>query len=157
MIDERKLKIKEQYDVDVFFPSLNKQQYLEDYMSQVREALPITRYEKCTVIKEVEVTDERFDYISRHLFDDLDIWEEIGGSYSDDPRIKDLNWRDMVSNPEYLQIFRNTAKTHVVKLTRPETSDVLPHSIFVNTEGFKYARYVGFSKSYCRAQHNLQS
>ena len=70
--------------------------------------------EECIVVNDLEVANKEWKDIVNDFFKHNDIWENIGGS----------NEQDM---------------TLVTRLTNKVTKEV----IFVNTEGYDYARYVG--------------
>lgn len=77
--------------------------------------------------------------LGKSLMDDNDsLWEKIGGAESDmlvDG--KEPTFQQLCSSDELMAQFRATCWTNVVVVTDGKRAFV------VNTEGYKYARYVG--------------
>lgn len=128
-------------------PSFNKNTTIGEYLIQFEAQylndfrVDVSRYE---VVKVIEFTNEEYDTFIETLMDGRDIWETDedgsikGGSYSDDPRLpEDVPFFKLTV--EQINIFRTTCRTLVHAITAPNRKTFL-----VNTEGYAYARYLGF-------------
>ena len=137
------IEVENRYIINnVCFPSLNKQNYINDYIKQMQTL----NYdiENVEITKEIHFNDivglEYFENMLMEDFEFLKSTEQIptGGSYTNDERIQDYKdigkfTQDEISDMEWLTFgvaiyFENEIK------------------FIVNTEGFNYARYVGFVK-----------
>jgi|APSaa5957512493_1039668.scaffolds.fasta_scaffold96784_2 hypothetical protein len=119
---------------NVKFACFNKNDWLDDYKSECdkQEIEPQQnevrmyeirnwRLETVKVMKTIELSDSEFDDISHDLLNDReDMFECIGGVEFDEDTNK-------------------TKYTYAVKVVNKKTKEVF----YVNTEGHKYARYIG--------------
>jgi len=102
------------------FPHWNKLNTLKEYQEHLFYG---SSKNKVEIIKDIEVSEKEYDKIINDLLEDNPIWEEIGGRYSDE------------------------MGGHIVMVTRISVATPYPMSrppFVVNTEGYTYARYVGF-------------
>jgi hypothetical protein len=130
----------------VKFADVNKQNDLEDYKAQVEAG---DYYEKeCFVKQRIFVTQDEWDNITNSFLQDLDWWKEIGGhdlGTFDRARFKNFFPKEDVKasywdlTPEAQKFFKDNVKALTTELINEETGE----KIYINTEGFKYARYVG--------------
>lgn len=134
----KNFKIMQKQIVTVTFPIVNKNNTLaENFEAMVMYG---TNSEKCEIKKTVELNKYRFNGIANSLLENRnELWEQIGGAYSDAPEFKGLTSEQVFSNPQYVQIFRDTCIVQVVEVKCIETGK----AFYVNTEGYDYARYVG--------------
>ncbi|KPK92391.1 hypothetical protein AMJ80_06620 [bacterium SM23_31] len=124
---------KAKYDVTVAFPALNKNDWLSDNDKEIERKRNV---EKCRIYKIVKLTKKEWNEITNSLLESRDsLWEQIGGCRIDDESLLDglKKWSD-----EWVQVIREHAHIKVVKV---ECKGYDP--IYVNTEGYSYARYVG--------------
>tara|TARA_B100001059_G_scaffold76184_1_gene73774 strand:- start:16499 stop:16960 length:462 start_codon:yes stop_codon:yes gene_type:complete len=131
----------------VYFPRCNKQHFLTDNDREIREDLAEgdTLPERCIVEKVITLTDSEWSEFTTSLLHDRPDWfEGIGGSFSDSPRLQDISWPKIMNDPGLLNEFHRTSSVRVVEVRCP----LYAWSIFVNTEGYDYARYVGRSSEY---------
>lgn len=106
---------------------------------------------RAKVVHVAEVTDAEFDAAVTDLYSNfkkewlkLEGEEEhkygggyIGGYTSDDPRLEGLDYDAVMTNPEMLKIFRETAYCLIHAISAPNRT-----TLFVNTEGYGYPRYI---------------
>ena len=101
-----------------------------------------TNTEKCLVKKSVILGEADYKKVSNSLLDDRpELWQEIGGSTSDDPIFENVESYQqfcvMMQNPATRKIYQDTCYTYIVEVINEETGE----RFFVNTEGYNYARY----------------
>lgn len=124
----------------VEFPQVNKNNTLQYNFEAAKEYG--TNTEKCLVKKSVILSSTDYKKVSNSLLDDRpELWQEIGGSTSDDPIFENVESYEafcvMMQNPAIRKIYRDTCHTYVVEVINEETGE----RFFVNTEGYNYARY----------------
>lgn len=96
--------------------------------------------ERCEIKKTIELSEMDFDEVSNSLLNNRpELWEQIGGAYSDAPEFEGLTSEQVFGNARLIEIFRNTCIVQVVEVRCAETQK----AFYVNTEGYDYARYVG--------------
>ena len=135
-------------EMRIRFPSLNKNHLLKDNDDEIAKGW---NTEKCVVKKHIHLSAKEWNEITESLLTNrTELWEEIGGAYSDDERLDGATMEELFSNPELMKIFRATYVTNVVRVSiEPEIEKLINHGdvyimpFFVNTEGYGYARYVG--------------
>jgi len=133
--------------ITAIFPRMNKQNTLEEY----KEELFAGSYsEKVEIIKEVVLSAEEYDEVSNSfLSDNAELWEKIGGRRN----TKGIEHRFDFTEEEK----EEWLESMVTMVVRVSVKDSEHYSIrrrdrhrtpfLVNTEGFEYARYVGFLTS----------
>jgi hypothetical protein len=95
---------------------------------------------KCLIQKTVELDEAAFETVSNSLLENrTEMWEQIGGAWSDAPEFEGLTDMEVFSNKELTAIFRATCYTPVVEVKEKDGC----RAFYVNTEGYDYARYVG--------------
>tara|TARA_Y100001973_G_scaffold9001_1_gene12254 strand:- start:2336 stop:2791 length:456 start_codon:yes stop_codon:yes gene_type:complete len=136
-------------EIRVRFPRINKNDTLDGndkWASQEGENV-----EDCVVKKVVELSLPEWEEVTNSLLASRpNMWGNIGGQFSDDPRLEGVPLELLWSDNYYMNIFRDTCKTDVIRVTLKKEDDEavngdevrVPH-FFVNTEGYDYARYVG--------------
>ena len=122
----------------ITFPSVNKNNSLsENFESMVVYG---TNDVKCLIKKTIEMESYQFDGVSNSLLENRpELWEQIGGAYSDAPEFEGLTDMEVFNNKELVEIFRKTCYTPVVEVKEKNSH----RAFYVNTEGYGYARYVG--------------
>lgn len=129
---------KEKTFIIVTFPDLNKNDtLLENFEAMVMHG---TNDQKCFVQKTVELDEAAFETVSNSLLENrAEMWEQIGGAWSDAPELEHVEYIQMCNSKELTAIFRATCYTPVVEVVCKESG----RRFYVNTEGWDYARYVG--------------
>lgn len=129
---------KEKTFVTVTFPDVNKNNsLLENFEAMVMYG---TNDVKCLIQKTVELDEATFEEVSNSLLENrAELWEQIGGAWSDAPELENVDYIQMCNSKELTAIFRATCYTPVVEVTCKESR----RRFYVNTEGYDYARYVG--------------
>lgn len=125
--------------INVRFPRLNKNCDLTENDNEIGVASIVN---KCRVMKRIDVHDAVYRCMGNELMDDVNevLYENIGGSRSDDPRLDGIeNFMTILNNHELRAIFEETMYTMVVEVNNIDTGA----AFYVNTEGYAYARYVG--------------
>lgn len=125
--------------IDVRFPSLNKRSNLIENDGAIAESNKVHR---CRVMKRLKVHNAVYNAMGNELLSDINdsLYESIGGSRSDDPRLEGIdNFFTILNNPELKEIFMSTSYMMVVEVMNIDTGA----AFYVNTEGHKYARFVG--------------
>jgi hypothetical protein len=133
--------------VTVRFPALNKNDTLQRNDEEIER-----RYyrENCVVEKVVKLTAREWNAVTQNFMADNDLWKRIGGrtllgedradfaalciehgADAEDP----VTW---YRNPLLMEFFQGHCFTQVVAVQAPGRP-----TIYVNTEGYAYARYVG--------------
>jgi hypothetical protein len=122
----------------ITFPSVNKNNSLaENFESMVVYG---TNDVKCLIKKTIEMESYQFDGVANSLLENRpELWEQIGGAYSDAPEFEGLTDMEVFNNKELVEIFRKTCYTPVVEVKEKNGH----RAFYVNTEGYGYARYVG--------------
>lgn len=129
---------KEKTFITVTFPDLNK----NDTLANNYEAMVMygTNDQKCFIKKTVELDEQMFNVVANSLLENRpEMWEQIGGAWSDAPELENVTYIQMCNSKELTAIFRATCYTPVVEVVCKETG----RKFYVNTEGYDYARYVG--------------
>ena len=132
----------------VRFPKLNKNNSLADNDRWAIEEGE--NVEECIVRKVILLNLNEWAEITNNFLTGNEIWENIGGCFSDDPRLDGVEADQLWSDHKLMNIFRDTAVVNVVRVgLEPDADKAIngdeirePH-FFVNTEGYNYARYVG--------------
>lgn len=120
--------------ITVVFPALNK----NCTTTENDTAILVNHYkETCEIKKTVIVNAEHFAIISRSLLHNRDLWEKIGGREVDDQYLQGIK----ENSKAYLEAFNQFGTTLVVEVVNHADGDTL----YINTEGNTYARYVGRS------------
>ncbi|MEO1002917.1 MAG: hypothetical protein AAFX65_07395 [Cyanobacteria bacterium J06638_7] len=146
----------------VAFPSINKNDTIEENRRQIRATFRVSR---CLVKRVLRVSPEHFDLItSRYLEDEPSLWQKVGGSEllpGDDQALRalaqklgvtgELDHRAICSNPVLLAFYRARCLVNVTALEAPNRP-----LQFVNTEGHSYARYVGELLEDWQAENQVQ-
>ena len=129
---------KEKKFVTVTFPDVNKNNsLLENFEAMIMYG---TNDVKCLIQKTVELDEETFEAISNSLLENrAELWEQIGGAWSDAPELENVDYIQMCNSKELTAIFRATCYTPVIEVFCKESG----RKFYVNTEGYDYARYVG--------------
>jgi len=134
-------------DVDIILPKLNKNCSLGEYVVELSDAYHCTG----RIDKIAEVSTTVYDRIVNNLMDfsdeDLPVIMRVGegeagfvgGNSSDDPRVKDMDFHEIVNDKALLEIYHTTCVTHVVVVT---AKNRLP--FVIDCSGYNYARYAGF-------------
>lgn len=112
----------------------------------VGESLSSLRKSKeAKVVSVITISNLKYDEFCENSLvnDKIDFHKEdgkyIGGCYSDDPLLDNVDYFDMVSNEKLKTRFIETSK----ELVNVITSEGRPN-LYINTEGYGYARYIGF-------------
>ena len=132
------IEAKEKTFVTVTFPDVNKNNTLEENF----EAMVMygTNDVKCLIEKTVELSQDEFNEVANSLLENRpEMWEQIGGAWSDAPELENVEYIQMCNSKELTAIFRATCYTPVVEVKEKGGCRVF----YVNTEGYDYARYVG--------------
>ena len=140
--------------ITAIFPRMNKQNTLAEY----KEELFAGSYsEKVEIVKEVILSVEDYDAVTNSfLTDNAELWEKIGGRRN----TKGIGHRYDFTEEERVEWVENCV-TMVVRVSLEVSWDKTDPSGFakaewknrhripflVNTEGYDYARYVGFLTS----------
>lgn len=125
--------------IQVSFPALNKNDWLQENDIEIMRQ---PRAQKCEVVKVVELTPADYDEIAESLLTDrADLWEGIGGSKCYHPELDGVHWSIIASDPKSMELYRETSAVQVVKVVCTDPVNRL--AFYVNTEGHRYARYVG--------------
>ena len=124
--------------ITVTFPQLNKNNTLfENFEACVMHG---TNDQKCLVQKTVELEESEYETVSNSLLENrAEMWEKIGGAWSDAPELENVTYVQMCNSKELTQIFRDTCYTPVVEVIEKGGRG----KFYVNTEGYDYALYVG--------------
>lgn len=119
--------------LDCKFPSLNKNQRIDEYLDQ----LETTKTERTAINRVVQLTDEDYDLFTQDLLDDQEWLSGMGGSESTAPlrKVSDL---EEYTKAE-MQLWIDECYHLSILVYAPNRSAIL-----VNPEGSTYARYVGF-------------
>ena len=129
----------------IFFPSINKNNTLRDY-KEVGEEYGGT-YQNVLIKKLLICSFYEFNRLANTFIEDNPIYEKIGGTcmLDSDPKIKEVedmdfnqfcNWTK--KNASYWKANRH------VEVVKVQLKDDENTCFFVNTEGYEYARYVGY-------------
>lgn len=133
---------KDKTFITVTFPQANKNNsLLENFEAMVMYGM---NDERCLVQKTVELEKYLFDGVSNSLLENRpEMWEQIGGSTSDDPIFAGCESYEqfciMLQDPKIRKIYQDTCYTNVIEVKEKDGY----RSFYVNTEGYDYARYVG--------------
>jgi len=132
---------------DCRFPKSNKNDTLQEYEDQLDDP---SRYniETVGIRKIVVVNPDKWNEITSDLLTSRpELWESIGGSYMNDEAVKKYNVPEeqdkfdmWLQDPEHLKIFRENYYIPGIALFNRDTQE----AIIINTEGYGYAKYVGF-------------
>lgn len=91
-------------------------------------------------LAKIEMETYQFNGVANSLLENRpELWEQIGGAYSDAPEFEGLTDMEVFNNKELVEIFRKTCYTPVVEVKEKNSH----RAFYVNTEGYGYARYVG--------------
>lgn len=124
--------VKVNFFVNAKFPSLNKNDWFEDYESQLDETL-VT---KALVQELVILTNEDFNEFKYSLLNDQDWLSGKGGHDSEYKVSEDLEWFQLTE--EQQNLWRAQAYRLVI-MVQNENGE----SILVDPQGYNYARYCG--------------
>jgi len=135
------VKEKEKTFITVTFPDVNKNNsLLENFEAMVMYG---TNEVKCFVQKTIELDEVAFEEVSNSLLENrAEMWEQIGGAWSDAPELENVDYIQMCNSKELTAIFRATCYTPVVEVVE-SFGGASGRRFYVNTEGYDYARYVG--------------
>lgn len=147
--------------ITVIFPALNKSWDLEENNERI---LDEHYKQRCKVSKSVNVTSEEYEKLASSFLQYNDLWEKIGGTSVDQADVeKHLNglrankglepiedWDsyhtkhnpvlDNYQNDHYMLMKAGYGYTNVVEVTSANKE-----SFYVDTSGYRYARYVGMA------------
>lgn len=130
-------------DIMVTFPRLNKMSHIDEYTSQLDGDDEKVYVERSRVSHLARMTNEQFDNFTQgNLLSGADWFiSGLGGQSSDNNHLVDQSV-DYVWNLTEAdkKLWQEGAYTNVIMVTAPDRSP-----IFLNPEGHKYARYVGFA------------
>lgn len=132
--------------IQLYFPKASKLGDLDEYKEYFWRGYNTERAE---VVKEMVFPDAIFRDVADKLLQSMpSMWQDedgnpVGGSYSDAPELEGKTEQQIFSDKKLAQIYRDTAITNVVKVENKDTGE----TFYVNTEGYNYARYVGFDKA----------
>ena len=128
------------------FPKSNKDNSIECYYRQLFDGN--YNEEKIKVQAFVVVSFEQYDFLKENFLKPSDWHENIGGSFTDDPYFDNYTQEEfekaVSTNPEALKIFRETCYSNCVAVVEENTG----WTLYINTEGYSYARYVGFGERF---------
>ena len=139
----------------VQFPRMNKNNTLATYRRELEKGyndvtVIVMRYVLLDSKMWSDLTNnlmdsERFLYLKDgEASDKSGRWTGIGGSWLSPSTLKELGWpsdiddTEIVNDPEKLELFRKHNKTIAVTVGNGT------ETIFIDCEGYNYARYVGF-------------
>lgn len=135
------LKENEHYIIkNIAFPSLNKNDTLNEYLEQLETPYNEEREYKnynicdCKVTKEINFTNEKaYNYFINNLLSDFDFLVDEGGTYTDDPRAENMSQltKDEKESIKWINL------VVVVKLNGE-------NKFYIDPQGYNYARYCGF-------------
>lgn len=120
------------------------------------------RYEDipCKVVKVMEVSPERYEEFCRNslgtdsefdfLMNEGDDGGTVGGTESDHPHFKGMSYAEL-SRPENMQLYRQTMYGLVHAVVCPGR-----HNIYIDTQGYQYARYLGTDSNLFLNYENVQ-
>lgn len=134
-------------DTDIFlqveFPAINKLSTLDEY---IKERKIKVYKEKTKIEKVVIVNDETWKELTNDFFsDEYNLWEQIGGSECSEEDAKKYNIPEN-TNQFYNWLRDNRELWNTIRYTKGVLliNDTTKERIVINTEGYNYARYVGF-------------
>jgi hypothetical protein len=124
--------------LNIRFPRLNKNPNLAENDSEISYESYIA---KCKVVKTLYVSNDVYNCLGNELMEDTNhvLYEGIGGSSSDAPELQGKEFFEIMSNPSLSELFGDTCYKNVVEVVNTDNQE----KFYVNTEGYKYARYVG--------------
>jgi len=133
----------------VKWADLNKNNDLEDYKNEVEKG--DFSYQDVIIKQIVFVDNSNWKYLTNSFLEDNDIWETIGGhdltKYDKETFLKLNNGKEMDKffncEEEAKDFFKKNCKALVTELINNSTGE----TIYINTEGYKYARYVGITST----------
>ena len=125
-------QVKVNFFVNAKFPSLNKNDWFEDYESQLDE----TPVSKALVQELVILTNEDFNEFKYSLLNDQEWLAGKGGHDSEYKVSEELEWFQLTE--EQQRNWRAKAYRLTVMVQNQEGE-----SILVDPQGYKYARYCG--------------
>lgn len=137
-------------EVTATFPSMNKLNSLQAYKDEYEATHRATKL-KCLIVKKVTCENwTEWKNITQKLLTDNELWKGVGGTIVDDELIKKFNngknvetcWEYLnlleTISPEQRQELKNAQRTEVTEVTFKD------ETIYINSEGYDYARYVGW-------------
>lgn len=131
------------------WPKMNKQDRMEEYKEQLFAG---SYRERTTIHKKVVVTAKMYDQIAMNLLTDRPrLWDCVGGSWNF--KGKQICWS--TATDEEIEEWRadSAVRAVLVELDYRASRDWENRfrcPFLVNTEGYDYARYVGFSLEHLR-------
>jgi hypothetical protein len=134
-----------------FFPSLNKNNTIEEYLVQEKG-----RSEDMAIQAVIDLNEEQYEFFCENLMIEYPFIAElvdhdIGGHtlLKTDPRIDEIHYYNGFHDmPEELQNYYKTNSYASVAIVRCGNK-----SLAVNTEGYRYARYVGVHPDYLNTKY----
>jgi len=131
------------------FAHLNKNNTLDEYKVEVEDKGDWD-YQDCLVKQIIVVNQTEWKELTNNFLSDNYIWSEIGGhdlKKEDYPKFKQLGDKEVKDYPawneEQIKYFREHCVCEVTELINSTSNEV----IWINTEGYKYARYVGIKST----------
>jgi len=136
---------------NVMFANLNKNCNLETYKDEISKGDYTT---KDVIVKRVVYADSNnWTYLTNSFLEDNTVWNEIGGhnlceaddvefkkTFPDDDDDKKIKFFNISQGAK--EYFWAKGMALVTKLINKDNGNV----VYINTEGYKYARYVGLRK-----------
>jgi hypothetical protein len=125
-------KYNQDIRIKAWFPRLNKQDKIEDYEWQTNRT-----QEDCKVTHVAILSNEGYDEFTDNLLTDREWLAGLGGHDADGDNWPEGSWYKW---PEAEQErFKRACYCCVVEVQSPEMG-----TIYINPEGYDYARYVAF-------------
>jgi len=131
---------------NVKWAGLNKNNTLDEYKRLVE--FDDWDFKDCIVKQIVYVSNSNWNYLTDSFLEDNDLWNKIGGHDLDKSDMETFKkfFPDDVGKERFFNLskeaqdfFRRKCKAEVTELINTNTGE----TIYINSEGFNYARYVG--------------
>lgn len=132
---------------DAIFPSINKNGDLEDYIKYYNEDLEENNIKPTKVkVEQVIISDQQeWDLITTSFLDSFDFWNKVGGSEISDELAEEYKLNESGFNfGSWDETQRKIWAENSYRLVTLVYNKDTQQAIVVNTEGYDYARYVGF-------------
>ncbi len=140
MVEKLEKDLKVGDFLDIKFPHTSKLETLKEYLKRAEILGSYTFH--CKIKKIVEVGPEEWEKIINSFMDRRPrMWENIGGISLPEKFLYHLEGLGKFSD-EYFRVLRKYGERNIVLLKNTATKE----AIAINTEGYEYARYVGWPK-----------